>query len=87
MHGELAELQSLLADATVELWITAADGAPIDAVPAPARLALVVGNEGAGVSAEVRARAQRSVALPMTSGVESLNVAVAAGIALYALRP
>ena len=31
--------------------------------------------------------AARSVALPMSSGVESLNVAVAAGIALYALRP
>jgi TrmH family RNA methyltransferase len=87
MHGELAQLRSLLSDAKVELWITAADGEPIDAVAAPARLALVVGNEGAGVSADVRALAKRSVALPMTSGVESLNVAVAAGIALYALRP
>lgn len=87
MHGELFELQSLLTETKVALWTTAADGEPIDALPAPQRLALVVGNEGAGVSPEVRAIADRSVSLPMSSGVESLNVAVAAGIALYALRP
>ncbi len=87
MHGDLDALRSLVADAGLELWTTAADGQPIDAIPAPARLALVVGNEGAGVSEAVRAAATRSVALPMASGVESLNVAVAAGIALYALRP
>ena len=63
------------------------DGAPIDASPAPERLAVAVGNEGAGVSDAIRDLAARSVALPMSSGVESLNVAVAAGIALYALRP
>jgi len=34
-----------------------------------------------------RAAAEQMIALPMSAGVESLNVAVAAGIALYALRP
>src|SRR6185437_5022148 len=46
---------------------------------APSRLALAVGNEGAGLSAETRARAVRTVALPARA-MESLNVAVAAGI-------
>ena len=87
LHGDIAELQSLLAESRIELWATAGVGAPIDASPAPERLAVAVGNEGAGVSDAIRELAARSVALPMSSGVESLNVAVAAGIALYALRP
>ena len=53
---------------------------------APVRLAIAVGNEGAGISGELRAKAQRTVSLPIASGVESLNVAVATGIILYELR-
>jgi TrmH family RNA methyltransferase len=49
----------------------------------PARLALVVGNEGAGVRPELRELAVRQVAIPLSRGAESLNVAVAAGILLY----
>ena len=52
----------------------------------PARLALVVGNEGGGLSSQSRERADRLVALPIAADVESLNVAVAAGILLYELR-
>jgi TrmH family RNA methyltransferase len=43
----------------------------------------VVGNEGAGVSPSVDAAADRRIAVPLAQGVESLNVAVAAGILLY----
>jgi TrmH family RNA methyltransferase len=53
---------------------------------APDSLALIVGNEGAGLSAESRARLDRTVALPISPAVESLNVAVATGILLYELR-
>jgi len=72
---------------TVSLPVWAADGRG-DAIPAelPPRLALVVGNEGAGVSAAARERCERIVALPLASGVESLNVAVATGVLLYLLR-
>jgi tRNA G18 (ribose-2'-O)-methylase SpoU len=55
-------------------------------VTPPARLALVVGNEGAGLSAQARARLDAVVALPIGPAVESLNVAVATGIFLYQLR-
>ena len=55
-------------------------------VEPPERLALVVGNEGNGLSSLSRTRADRLVALPIASTVESLNVAVAAGILLYELR-
>jgi tRNA G18 (ribose-2'-O)-methylase SpoU len=39
------------------------------------------------LSAHVRDAAELVVSLPLSSGVESLNVAVAAGILLYELRP
>lgn len=46
---------------------------------------LVVGNEGNGVSAPVRAVATHRLCLPMRGGAESLNAAVAAGIMMYDL--
>jgi len=81
------ELLAFLGAQKIALWGAAADGTPVDALRAPERLALAVGNEGAGLSAAVRDAATQMVALPMAGGVDSLNVAVAAGIALYALRP
>jgi len=51
--------------------------------PNRAPVALVLGNEGAGVSASLELAADRRVAIPLARGVESLNVAVAAGILLY----
>jgi TrmH family RNA methyltransferase len=48
-----------------------------------AEVALVVGNEGAGVSQPLEAAAARRVSIPLAPGIESLNVAVAAGILLY----
>lgn len=52
----------------------------------PRRLALVVGNEGAGLSPHLAAAVERRVTIPMAPGVESLNVAVATGILLFQLR-
>ena len=87
LHCAHEALAAFLRAHAIALWGTAATGEPVDAVRPPARLALVVGNEGAGVSGAMLSLAQHVVALPMAAGVESLNVAVAAGIALYALRP
>jgi tRNA G18 (ribose-2'-O)-methylase SpoU len=62
------------------------DGDDDIASVAPAeRRALVVGTEGAGVSAAWRAAADRRVRIPMHAGIDSLNVSTAAAIALYAL--
>lgn len=44
---------------------------------------IVMGNEGAGLSPEVQALADGQVSIPQTPGVESLNVAIAAGLLLY----
>jgi tRNA G18 (ribose-2'-O)-methylase SpoU len=52
----------------------------------PERVALVVGSEVQGLSLEVLEQADKIVEIPMLGKKESLNVAVAAGIALYHLR-
>ena len=51
----------------------------------PSPWALVVGSEGAGISEAVERRADVRVCIPMARGVDSLNVTVAAGIALSVL--
>jgi 23S rRNA (guanosine2251-2'-O)-methyltransferase len=53
--------------------------------PLPARIALVLGNETDGLSADVRAELDATVSIPMHNGVESLNVASAAAVACYEL--
>ena len=68
------------------LWGADAAGTPVFELKPPDRLALVVGNEGAGLSDDARQRMDRLVALPIERTVESLNVAVATGILLYQLR-
>ncbi len=55
--------------------------------PLPARgsgpVALVVGNEGAGLRASLGEWVPEKVGVPLGPGAESLNVAIAAGILLY----
>ena len=52
----------------------------------PERLALILGTEGDGLSALAISAADTVVTIPMLHGVDSLNVASASAVALYALR-
>lgn len=52
----------------------------------PERVALVLGTEGDGISARGLAAADVHVRIPMAGGVDSLNVAAASAVALWALR-
>ena len=47
------------------------------------RLALLVGSEGSGLSAEAEAMADVRIRIPIRADVDSLNLATATGIALY----
>ncbi|MBP5661620.1 MAG: RNA methyltransferase [Clostridia bacterium] len=49
----------------------------------PKKSCLMIGNEGNGLSPEVKAEADLTISLPMRGKSESLNAAVAAGILLY----
>lgn len=75
------EAREWLRESGVEVWAADPGGEPLSRDgPVPERLALVLGNEGAGVREEVRAEAARLVAVELRGAVDSLNVAVAAAI-------
>jgi RNA methyltransferase, TrmH family len=81
------ELDTFRVETGVSLWGADAHGIALsrEELP-PTRLALVVGNEGQGLSGAARARVERTISLSIAPAVESLNVAVATGILLHELR-
>ncbi len=50
------------------------------------RTVLVMGSEGSGMRALVRAKCDHIVSIPMSGHIDSLNVSVAAGILMYEFR-
>jgi tRNA G18 (ribose-2'-O)-methylase SpoU len=52
----------------------------------PAKMALLVGTEGPGLTRPVEAAADYRVRIPIAPEIDSVNLAVAVGIALYRLR-
>jgi tRNA G18 (ribose-2'-O)-methylase SpoU len=64
----------------------AAEAVALDEVVSPERFAVVVGNEGEGLSQRWLADADVRVRIPMQAGIDSLNVAAAAAVAFYVLR-
>ena len=73
---------SLLADFDLLALTPAMNAAPLRSVdPVPARWAVLLGAEGHGLSAGALAAANRRVRIPMSGGVDSLNVATAAAVA------
>jgi tRNA G18 (ribose-2'-O)-methylase SpoU len=68
---------------TVALTL-ADDAVPVeDAVAGVDRLALVLGSEGHGLSERWERTADRRAVIPMTAGIDSLNVAAATAVACY----
>lgn len=79
------ELDAFRARTGLSLLAADASGEPVSAAMRTDRVGLVVGNEGSGLSHDARSRADRVVSLSIEPGIESLNVAVAAGVLLYLL--
>jgi 23S rRNA (guanosine2251-2'-O)-methyltransferase len=74
--------------AALGYWRVALDGdaaATLDDVPEERNLALVLGAEGSGLRRLVAEHCDFAARLPIAPQMDSLNVSVAAGIALYAL--
>ena len=73
---------------TVAALALADDAVTLDELAAdpPERLALVLGTEGDGLGRHTIAGADLTVRIPMAGGVDSLNVAAAAAVAMWALR-
>jgi tRNA G18 (ribose-2'-O)-methylase SpoU len=83
--GNLAADLARLAASHFELIAAVIDDAaePLASAHRGDRLALLVGSEGHGLSAEWLAMARRRVTIPMQLGIDSLNVAVATAVLLY----
>lgn len=76
-----------------EIWTSCLEGQELESCllefskrGAKSKIALIVGNEGKGVSPESLAAATVRVCIPMQAEVESLNVAAATAILCYQLR-
>jgi len=89
--GRWPDTVALLHDAgfAIAALALAEDAVPLDAFASrrPERVALLLGAEGDGLSRRALAGADVTVTIPMLHGVDSLNVASAAAVALWALRP
>jgi len=80
-----AELEKALADFAGTTACTVANGGlPLDELGSQGRLGWIFGAEGKGVSDTLARRAAMKVSIAMAPGTESINVAAAAAICLYA---
>lgn len=69
------------------IWATALQGAKhYNEIAVPNRVAIILGNEGAGVQEELLEYADLKVKIPIFGKAESLNVAIAAGIFMYYVK-
>ena len=78
-----AMLADLKARGIVVLATSSHKGTPVSETDLTRPVALVVGNEGAGVSKDVLAQADEVVTIPHSDKVESLNAAIATSVVLY----
>jgi tRNA G18 (ribose-2'-O)-methylase SpoU len=80
------ELQALRSAGVATIGAVVEPGAtPLALFSPPPRFALLLGAEGPGLSAAARAACDHLVTIPMSPGADSLNVATAGAIFLWAL--
>lgn len=85
MHSADDAVFDALSGAGIAVWATVMDGESLDTLTVSGPVALIVGNEGAGIRPELLARATKRVTIPIRGEAESLNVAIAAGILMRRL--
>ena len=89
LHGTAHETIAALKEQQYQIVVTSPHASTLQSqiTLAPDRpIALVVGNETNGVSAEFEQQADCIIQIPMAAHVESLNVGVFTGISLYELK-
>ncbi|MGN0812817.1 MAG: TrmH family RNA methyltransferase [Candidatus Coproplasma sp.] len=83
-EGSLEEVLGVLDG--VQILSADMDGENVFSFIPKQRYCLCIGNEGNGLSDEVMARSDNTVKIPMRDSCESLNAAISAAIAMYALK-
>ncbi|CAM4092436.1 rRNA methyltransferase [Streptococcus penaeicida] len=66
-------------------WIfgTDMDGTPVHKWNTSGKLALIIGSEGKGISANIKKQVDEMITIPMDGHVQSLNAGVAAAVLMY----
>jgi len=89
LSGDWGEARSVLAASGFHVAALALEPGAVSlrefAARAPERVALVLGAEGEGLTPEALSAADTIVQIPMAHGIDSLNVAATAAVAMYAL--
>ncbi len=82
---EIETYMNFLKQKDVTLYTTAlkSEAQPIYEVTFEEKAAIIIGNEGNGVSEAVLEKTERTMIIPMPGGAESLNASVAASICMY----
>ncbi|MGK4152723.1 RNA methyltransferase [Kurthia gibsonii] len=85
LRGELVDWVEQLQERDIPIYGTALDATSVvyNQVPKTPSFAVIMGNEGSGISKELLTKTTKNVIIPIMGGAESLNVAVATGIVLY----
>lgn len=85
VRGDLLEWVENLQEDGVKVYGTALENAvSYKDVEETNAFALILGNEGSGISPQLLAKTDKNLIIPINGKAESLNVAVAAGILMYA---
>ncbi|WP_144510970.1 RNA methyltransferase [Bacillus sp. FJAT-22090] len=86
IKGDLHEWVDGLKNRQVPVFGTAFENStPFNELTKSNDFALIVGNEGSGINAELLQKTDQNIIVPLIGQAESLNVAVATGILLYGL--
>ena len=66
-------------------WVfgTDMDGTPSHKWNTAGKVALIIGNEGKGISANIKKQVDEMITIPMSGHVQSLNASVAAAVLMY----
>ncbi len=87
-RGELSEWVQACKEKDIPVYGTSLDESVVyNQVKPQNQFALIMGNEGSGLSAELLVQTDLNLKIPLLGQAESLNVAVATGILLYTLIP
>ena len=86
VRGELEEWIDMLQDQGVPVFGTALedDAVNYNEIQHNGKFAIMVGNEGSGIHPQLLSKTDQTIIIPIFGQAESLNVAVATGIVLYA---
>ena len=84
MHDITYEgLRRMMNENDISLVVADMDGVPVNDFQPNGKVALVIGNEGNGISDEIKDMHLQTISIPMKNNVESLNASISASILMH----